>query len=394
MGPVYPDADSALDRAEAAGTRELTQTFVLERPWREPPDRLTLNAHYRLLDGRPGGSIEALLDGCVVRLDEPLLLEPAEVAKPWGREIWLSGIEARGESAVRTAAGPLPLSQYLALAPRRLCGGAPLVLLKILDPRPEPVFGDLYFETHEEKQEIYVVTHVDPAAWPDGTGAIRFGMNQALRRRYADDARLRRDYLAAVKAYEQVRRAIDDAADPQAAAQEPALRAAMNAFTELRPLRVGDVVVVPTWLPHSLQHGVRVIEFQTPTYERYIISFAQKVLTQDHWDSAAAIARMRLDAPPPEPFRKIGEQAECIVSFDDFRVWRITLAAGAAFDLPRHPSYVLCAGVRGSVTLGSLDVPPEQAAFVPALALHGAQPPRLRNRGSDDAIVLLAAPDL
>lgn len=394
--PVYPDADSALDHAAADGRRQLTQTLSLERTWRDPPDRLLLDVQYQLPENPAHAGLEAQFDGHRLQLDQPVLLIPAEVPKPWGREIWLSGIEARGESAVQTAAGALPLSQYLALAPRRLCGGAHLVLLKILDPLPQPVQGDLYFETHEEKQEIYVVTHVDPGAWPDGAGAIRFGMDQELRRRYGDDEALRRDYLDAVRAYERVRRAIDDgrAGDDEGPEREAELRAAMNAFTALKPLRVGDVVAVPTWLPHSLQHGVRVIEFQTPTYERYIISFAQKVLTQDHWDSAAAIARMRLDVPAEPRFEPVGERAECIVSFDDFRVWRVTLPPGAEFELPRHPSYLLCAGVRGSVGLGALTVEPEQAAFVPALALRGSPPPKLRNAGDSAAVALIAAPDL
>ena len=74
----------------------------------------------------------------------------------------------------------------------------------------------------------------------------------------------------------------------------------MESFTRLLDLRVGDVVRVEPYYPHSLQHGVRVVELQTPTYERFIISFAQQVVTQDHWDSEHAIAHMSLD-PAPEP---------------------------------------------------------------------------------------------
>lgn len=398
MKPTYPDSDSALDQALAcaAGTTHLRQTLTLERRWRETPDSITLEAAYRIYADATGQRIEAQLGPHQVHLDEPVMLAPVHIDKPWGREIWHTGIEARGESGVQTSAGVLPLSHYLALAPRRLTRLAPLVLLKILDPRPEPVLGDLYFETHDEKQEVYVVTHVDPRAWPTGAGGIRFGMNQQLRRHYADDDAFRRDYLAAVKAYEAVRRAIDAGEDVDTS-QEAELRAAMNAFTELRELRVGDVVVVPTWLPHSLQHGVRVIEFQTPTYERYIISFAQRVLTQDHWDSEAAVPRMHLDAPAPPRFRQLADGVENIVTFDDFRVWRVTIPGATEFSLPAHPSYLLCIGVRNTVSLGKLDLAPEQAALVPAAALteprhrHGA---RLHNRGAEPAIVLVAAPDL
>jgi hypothetical protein len=398
MKPTYPDSDNALDQALActAGTTQLRQTLTLERPWRNAPDRITLEASYRLYGDATGQRIQAQLGPHQVHLDEPVLLTPVHIDKPWGQEIWHTGIEARGESGVQTSAGVLPLSQYLALAPHRLTRQAPLVLLKILDPRPEPVRGDLYFETHDEKQEVYVVTHVDPRAWPDGAGAIRFGMNQELRRQYADDDAFRRDYLTAVKAYEAVRRAID-AGDAVDEAREAELRGAMNAFTSLRELRVGDVVVVPTWLPHSLQHGVRVIEFQTPTYERYIISFAQRVLTQNHWDSEVAVPRMHLDLPALPQFQEVAQGVENIVTFDDFRVWRVTIPGGKEVSLPTHPSYLLCMGVCNTVSLGGLDLAAEQAALVPAAALteHRHQHcARLRNPGTDPAIVLVAAPDL
>lgn len=394
---TYPDTDSVLDRALDAGhgmpSEPVRQTLVLDRTWLETPDRLTREATYHFHPGPTGTRIVARLGEHEIPLDEPVRLTPVCIPKPWGREIWLTGIESRGESLVRTGAGELPLSQYLALAPRRLARNAPLVLLKILDPKPEPVIGDLYFEVHEEKREVYVVTHVDATAWPDGRGRIRFGMNQARRREYRDDDRFRDDYLAAVRAYEEVRRALD-AGETVAPEREQDLRAAMESFTAMRELAVGDVVVVPTWLPHSLQHGVRVIEFQTPTYERYILSFAQRVLTQPHWDTAEAVPRMRLEAPPAPAFDEVTPGVENIVTFDDFRVWRARLAPGAELALPDHPSYVLCMVVQGEVNLGGLTLAAEEAAFVPAAALADGGRVSLRNPGGNDATVLLAAPDL
>ncbi|MEQ8857107.1 MAG: hypothetical protein RIC56_00535 [Pseudomonadales bacterium] len=394
----YPDSDAALDRALRSGAAEpmeFQQTVRLERPWRTEPDSLELTASYRIFSEAGRRRVRMTLGDHELFLDDPVRLAPVHVGKPWGHELWLTGIEARGESRVVSATGELPLSQYLALAPRHLVNGASLVLLKILDPKPEPVSGDLYFETHDEKREVYVVSHVDPRAWPDGRGRIRFGMNQALRERYADDGRFRADYLAAVRAYERVRRAIDEGAgdDPTLESQR---RAAMEAFTELRELGVGDVVVVPTWLPHSLQHGVRVIEFQTPSYERYIISFAQRVVTQNHWDSETAVANMRLDAPPPPRFERVAEGVERIVSFDDFQVWRVTLPPGAELTLPAHCDYAVCIGVRGSVRVGPLSLGPEQAALVPTLALRQPQRggARLHNATDVSAIALVAAPAL
>ncbi|NJN51182.1 MAG: hypothetical protein HC809_04765, partial [Gammaproteobacteria bacterium] len=77
----------------------------------------------------------------------------------------------------------------------------------MLDPHAEPVRGDLYFELHDTKREVYVVTHIDPTAWPGGRGGIAFGMNQVLRNACGDDVRFRRDYIDAVARYEAVRRA-------------------------------------------------------------------------------------------------------------------------------------------------------------------------------------------
>lgn len=386
--------EALLERGPGAS---LSPTVTLSRHWLKTPDRVALTPHYQVASDDLGLRLSVRLDEHQLYLDDPVLLEPALVPKPWGQEIWLTGIEARGESQVVTAAGPLPLSQYLALAPERLIRNAPLVLLKVLDPRPEPIVGDLYFEVHEKKQEVYVVSRVDPAAWPEGSGRIRFGMNQALRASYQDDDGFRRDYLQAVQAYELVRRAID-AGEPVAAAREVELRAAMEAFTEVRELAVGDVVVVPAWLPHSLQHGVRVVEFQTPTYERQIISFAQRVLTQDHWDSAPAVQRMRLDSPLPPSFATLADGVERIVAFADFRVWRVTLAPGGTFVLPAHPSYALCMAVQGTVALGQLALAPEQAALVPAATLaddgRRNRQARVVNQGDDRAMLLVAAPDL
>lgn len=396
--PDYPDSDRALDGALTASTEAgttLRQTLTLHRDWLPVPDTVTLEPSYRLVRERSEPRILARLGAHEVYLDEPVRLMPVTVPKPWGHEQWLTGIEARGESGVVTNAGVLPLSQYLALAPRRLAGGAAPVLLKLLDPRPEPLLGELYFEAHEKKHEVYVVSAVDCGAWPEGRGAIRYGMNQALRRRYGDDDAFRRDYLAAVKRYEAVRRALDGGADPSAA-QETEHREAMEAFTGLRTLGVGDVVVVPTWLPHALLHGVRVIEFQTPSYERYILSFPQQVLTQDHWDTEAVVGRIRLDVPDPDDLEAVADHAQRIAAFDDFGVWRIALEPGAAFTVPAHLSYGLCMVVDGRVELGPLTLGAEEAAWVPAAALstgHGCRA-RIESSGTSPAVVLLAAPEL
>ena len=354
MAPHSTDIDETLDRAAAAYDipRTLVSRFDLHETWASPERHTPLTAVYliehdavhafvtdRALDTPGPGHFHGTAKRCraaIFSLQQPLRLAPVSVEKPWGREIWYTGIEARATSGVTDGRHTTPLSWVLASAPRHLCGATPVALLKVLDPAPQAVLGDLYFELHETKQELYVVTHVDRRAWPDGRGAIRFGMNAARRALYADDTRFRAAYLTAVREYEAVRRTIDDLLDakrnaagvaldvpvplvlmqrwldeldPLLVDDERARRDVMNSFTQMRPLSEGDIVELPRRFPHALQHGVRVIELQTPTYERRILSFAQKVLTQDHWDTEIAVADMRLDIPPPHRAARAGARA-------------------------------------------------------------------------------------
>ena len=314
-------------------------------------------------------------------------LLPVHIPKPWGQEIWYTGMEARGESQVLVDGAEMPLSVYLAEDAAALSDDQEVLLLKVLDPRPEEVLGDLYFEVHEEKQEVYVVTHIDSGAWPSGVGGIRFGMNQDKRRTYADDDAFRAAYLNSVQAYEQLRRQIDEQGADVPQAAEAAARQTMDGFAHVRELRVGDVVRVPTWTPHSLLHGVRVVEFQTPTYERYIISFAQQVLTQNHWDSPHAIAHMHVDAPAAEEFEDVSPGVERIARFDDFNVWRADLWDCGELSLPAHIPYAVCMCLTAAVQVGPLSLDAEQACFVPKRAVTDTA---IRGSGK----VLIAAPGL
>lgn len=323
--------------------------------------------------------------------NQPVQLLPVHIPKPWGQEIWYSGMEVRGESQVALDGQNIDLSDYLARHPDAI-HDQPLLLLKVLDPKPQAVTGDLYFEVHEQKQEVYVVTHIDPEAWPDGHGQIRFGMNQSVRQRYQDDDAFRSAYRSAVGEYEQIRRQIDALRDQQAEVEQPLIdaeaqaREVMDGFTALRALAVGDVVKVPTWTPHALQHGVRVVEFQTQTYERYIVSFAQKVLTQNHWDTDHALAHMHLDAPAIEAFEQVGPGIERIAHFDDFNVWRCDGSLAGAITLPEHIPYAVAMAL-GNTRIGDLALTSEQACLIP----HGAI---AQTRIQADQQLLLAAPEL
>lgn len=364
--------------------------------------------------------IAAVLGIAVLDFSVPWRLQPVHIPKPWGQEIWYTGIEARGVSQVVSETGTTPLSWAIAIDHQRALGShAQPNLLKILDPLPDEVYGDLYFELHEQKREVYIVTHVDKRAWPSGVGAIRFGFSVEKRELFFSDADFLAAYRAAVSEYHAVRRFIDSQLDnrrqhnsiglndPVAAEitrewlhdlpdslqqREHELRNAMESFTALRELRVGDVLAVPLRTPHALQHGVRTVEFQTPVYERKILSFAQKVLTQDHWDTEEALQVAQLQTPPDEAFPVLldtdGVKIEQIVRFDDFIVQRIYLAPGASYLCETAGNYLLLMAVDGRVVCGTSMLESEQASLLPACVENVL----LQNPFANPVELLLAMP--
>lgn len=357
----YPDSDACLDAALQRGEPDAHACVSVGRPWRAAAD--TLDVHYQISPPEPF-RLDAHLNGIRVPLDQPLKLLPVTVNKPWGHETWYSGIEARGESSIQAEHGTLPLLSYLALAPRRLCGRQPPVLLKTLSSRPEPVLGELYFEIHEHKQEVYVVTEVDERVYADGAGAIRFGMNQELRAKYDNDQAFRDAFLAAVKSYER------DESASGAGENSSATRQQMLSFIHLETLRRGDVIVVPSGVPHSLQPGLTVLEFQTPSFERQIIYASQPVLTQTGWDSSSAIAQMSLE--PPQPPLPASHPDPAIASFKEFGVRRIRVNADGDQLLPAALPYAICVAVENAISItcarGTLRLAKGEAAFIPGSA--------------------------
>ena len=352
--PTYPDSDQALSLAEQQSECELHTSIQVQRPWQEHPTSLAVRYH-----GTTALSI-ADLGQLRIPLDVPLLLQPVTVSKPWGEEVWFSGIEARGESHIAVGAGTLPLLDYLSLAPQRLCGRLPLILLKLLRSKPQPIAGELYFEIHEHKREVYVVLGVDRSLYPDDCGSVRFGMNQEKRRSFADDAAFRAAFLEAV--------GLCEAHGPEAISVESVSRRNMLSFIASRPLRVGDSLMVPSRVPHSLQPGLDVLEFQTPDFERKIIFASQPVLTQQGWDTAEAVTAMSVE-PPPETNTAA---ATNIARFPEFSVNRLLLSAGKRQTRQGSPAYCLCFAETGSCRIdsagGSLALNQGEAAFIPGSA--------------------------
>lgn len=357
----------------------------------------------------------------IIECDQPIALDPIAIAKPWGQEIWYTGIEKRGQSRVGDGIHLAPLPWLLAVAPQFFAAKMhqSLSLLKILDPLPEPVFGDLYFELHEEKQEVYVVTHIDERAWPTGEGRIKIGFDQSERRKRCSDQTFVDAFNEAVQSYEAVRRSIDakldecrlkegialnepvfasktkawlETVDEELTARELALRQQMDSLKGEVSLRVGDVLKVPCFTPHSLMHGVRTIEFQTPVYERQILSFAQKVLTQDHWDTAGASKKMSLEEFSLEAFEKaaiaVGVSKEVIVNFSDFQVDRITLQPDSEVDFDSGAGYLLAIGVQGGTEIGNQLLEAEKAVLIPAACGKIT----VKNTSSTVGVFLLSTP--
>ncbi|MFT7306371.1 MAG: hypothetical protein ACI9P7_001636 [Candidatus Azotimanducaceae bacterium] len=351
-----------------------------------------------------------------LNLNKPWPLDSVRIPKPWGAEVWFTGIEERGVCSVRG----IPLPWLTDLLPQSLVGsaaGTAPLLLKILDPLPDQNLGDLYFELHEKKIEVYIVTAVDEKVWPDGTGKIRYGFNQFLRASYPGDEAFKTAYLTAVNAYRQTRIEIDERLDhkkqqsglapnsevppelmtswlqqlPEVLTKkESALRSNMHRFTHLRDIRKGDVITVEPFFPHSLLHGVRVIEFQTASYERYILSFAQKVLTQSHWDTEIGLAKALMDLPIAADLPVLeasgGVKIEEIANFNAFTAKRFTLSRGSTHTLGTTDDYRLIMGVSGQADIGHSKCESEEAFLIPA------QTGGTTIRAVTDTVVLVAEP--
>lgn len=377
---------------------------------------IVLDRPFELKPGDTLETISARTQVAPVNLNQSMALGTVRIPKPWGAEIWYTGIEQRGVCTV----GTTPLPWLIAAGGDRVLGQgvhAPL-LLKVLDPLPDAVYGDLYFEMHEQKVEVYVVTHIDKQAWPDGEGAIRFGFNKDLVAKFGSREAFSQAYRELVREYFEVRQTIDQGLervrvtagfsptdvvppatqtawrnqiDPDLFQREQTLRSSLDDFSTLHPLKVGDVVRIPPFTPHSLQHGVRVVEFQTPHYERYILSFAQKVLTQDHWDTEVAMHKVNWDAAFDKTVRSLDSTPDFwideVAGFGDFNVRRLTLMPGQTIE-QAFSTYAIVMGIGGETRCGAVTLAPEQAILIPA-SVNSAS---FNASGSEASVLLIATP--
>ena len=362
----------------------------------------------------------------------PFCLELLKIPKPWGYEGWYTGVEQRGVVKVSDGFGSTEIPYALSLFKSAVLAAYPedLILLKTLNPVCEEVYGDLYLEMHEQKWEVYLVTDIDPIAWPSGIGIIKAGFNankvEEYTQIYGDAWKTHylREFQNDIQNYESIRRDIDQQIDQlkqnrginptepvspslmeemlqsipaSQLKKEAQLRQKTVEYTGDCPVSVGDVVTFPTYQMHSLQHGIRVIEFQTPHYERLIVMFAQKVLTQNHWDTEKALSLMAPEVYK-RPELKVQEQSsgtlnERFVDFPGFTADRITLAPHTSYEEQTGDQYHLLITVTGIATLqtpsnDTFELIKEEAFFVPNSMGHY----RIINNTDEVLVTLKAMP--
>ena len=321
---------------------------------------------------------------------KPLSLQTVRIPKPWGYEEWYTGVEKRGVACIRTAEGSTELPYALSLFRQGSLKNhaEQLILLKSLNPSPQAVLGDLYLEMHEKKWEVYLVTKINLLAWPSGVGIIKAGLHPQKVKTYQRSwgnhwlSPYLKDFETSIAAYESTRRQIDQLLDdmkkgehcdphlpspPESTLpflkkvpyvlqnEEKQRREDLYSFVGDHPVKVGDVIIFPPYHMHSLQHGIRVIEFQTPHYERLILMFGQKVLTQDHWDTKKAFSMMKPEVYQSPPLQELGKteewQKEHLVDFPNFTVERVLILPGGEYSDRTGDDYHLWIAVKGEGVL-------------------------------------------
>jgi mannose-6-phosphate isomerase-like protein (cupin superfamily) len=339
-------------------------------------------------------------------LADPVRLVQHREGKPWGAELWFTGIEKRGVSGVETMSGErMSLAAYLTVLAgedkSRTKAFAHVPLLKILDPLPEPEKGCLYIEVHTEKWETYIITAVDARIWPDGRGRVLYGFSKSRIEDFeGNEANFKAALLEDVRSYEKIRRAIDssDIVDNALRVEEQAAWERVRAYFGFLEVEVGSVVRVPPFIPHSLQNGVQVVEFQTPTYERLVLAFNQKVLTQNHWDTEAALSAAVFKttqqlAGDTGDFSAEGISGwKTVVEFPEFIVKRAQLASQSSlFWSSRSEATSLLFVVEGRVRLSdsenrgrTIDASAGEALLLPPGAVFWS----VESEGGSPAIIL------
>ena len=406
--PVFFQELIEITHKKAKSNQQKTSRKMRGCVWKNLLYIETLQEIFKL---NPDSQLDAVAknrNAVIVYPDLPLCLKVLKIQKPWGYESWYTGVEKRGVALVKDNYGKTELPYALNMFKQQMLAdySESLILLKTLNPVADDVIGDLYYEMHEEKWEVYVVTEIDKTAWPTGTGIIKAGLNPKKIEEYKDTYGkewaeiLLDDFREAIGDYEIIRRQIDDLTgeiSEELLIQELELRHKASNFVGNCPVKIGDIVRFPVFQMHSLQHGIRVVEFQTPHYERLIVMFTQKVLTQNHWDTEDALKKMLMEVyerPQLEILQKSsGLLVERFVDFPQFTADRICLKQNNRLKNELDGKYQLLIIISGQATIFPEDSRPlilnlEESLFLP-VAMRSYQ---LESSGDTPLICLKAMP--
>ena len=376
--------------------------------WKNKLDPETLKGIIVQNPDAPLESVAKNRHAVIVNPEQSLRLEVLNIPKPWGHEGWYTGVEKRGVVKVTDEYGKTELPYALNIFKKQVLADHPesLILLKTLNPVSEDVIGDLYYEMHEKKWEVYVVTEIDQTAWPSGTGIIKAGLHPEKIKDYQEIHGskwveiLLKNFRETIGEYEKIRRQIDDSTEDipnELHEQELKLRQKASNFVGDCQVKVGDIISFPVFQMHSLRHGIKVIEFQTPHYERLILMFAQKVLTQNHWDTDDALNKMLpVVYEPPELeclHKSSGLLIERFVDFPQFTADRICLEPETIWEDQLDGKYHLLITISGQASIIPKSGSPvklnrEEALFLPV----GVGSYRLESTGEIPLICLKAIP--
>ncbi len=364
-----------------------------------------------ILRDNPKSLLESVAENrkaIIVDSREPLQLKVLKIPKPWGFEGWYTGIEKRGVVNVIDKYGETELPYALNLFKKQMLADdlESLILLKTLNPVAEKTIGDLYYELHEKKWEVYIVTEIDKTAWPSGKGIIKAGLHpkkiEEYKIKYGNnwEETLRGEFKSAVSEYEKIRLQIDGSQDNipnEILEKEQILRDKASGFVGDLPVIVGDIISFPVFQIHSLRHGIKVVEFQTPHYERLILMFTQKVLTQNHWDTENAINKMETEVYHPPKLECIHDSKYLIVErftdFPQFNFDRIRLEPKNTFEIQmdgRYQLLIIISGIAAVVsnTGNTIKLKKEESLFLPvSMGCY-----QIENIGDNHLICLNASP--
>lgn len=278
----------------------------------------------------------------VIMKDDFLPLLKTYIKKPWGQEVWHTGSEKRGVCHVKVNDRKLPLPYYeLAMGSALQEEKSSLILLKELEPFDIAFYGELYTELHEEKDEVYIVSEL-----PKNRAAeVKLGLKKqtslsTFRKNLTEYEAIRRqidEKLAelgvefqrtGLEQIEELARLKKDRLPRNMVEKELECFERIRNDCQIHGLALGDVVRVPTHTPHALQPGTKVVEFQSPVYERKILASNQKVLTQNTLDIEEGIGLLQksnnfaLDAKEKAISKpnKTNNTLQTIASFAEFKV--------------------------------------------------------------------------